>query len=133
MDSATSSKHDRYTVKSVLHAWKVLGAFSTNGDSLRLRDIVERTGLKPEMCFRLLHTLTECGAVEKVEATKYRRLLSFSPRRRYRIGYADASRTCSFSNQVSDGLRQACSEHELELITADNRRDPILRSEMRIV
>ena len=124
MERSNSSKHDRYIVKSLVHAWKVLGAFATNADALRLRDIVVRTGLKPEMCFRLLRTLIECGAVEKLEATKYHRLVSIPPRRRYRIGYADASRSCSFSNQVFEGLRQACQDQDLELIMVDNRRDP---------
>src|SRR5438132_549099 len=97
MEPSNYSKHDRYIVKSLVHAWKVLGAFTTNGEVLRLRDIVERTGLKTETCFRLLYTLRDCGAVGKVEATKYHRLVSFPARRRYRIGYADPARGLSFS------------------------------------
>ena len=32
----------------------------------------ERTGFGKGMCFRLLHTLSHCGLLEKVDATQYR-------------------------------------------------------------
>ena len=36
----------RYVVKSVMHAAQVLEAFRAEGEVLRLRDVVERTGLQ---------------------------------------------------------------------------------------
>ena len=57
--------HDRYLVKSLVHAATILQAFQTPGEDLRLRDVVERTGFGKGMCFRLLHTLHHCGFVEK--------------------------------------------------------------------
>ena len=44
-------------VKALVHATRVLGAFRTAGDLLRLRDVVARAGVKKGMCFRLLYSL----------------------------------------------------------------------------
>src|SRR5512143_1423552 len=57
-----------YIVRSVVHASEVLRAFRSSGEALRLRDVVERTGLGKGLCFRLLHTLHHIGLVEKVDA-----------------------------------------------------------------
>ena len=77
-----------YLVRSVLHASEVLGAFQSSIETLRLCDVVQRTGFSKGMCFRLLHTLHYCGMVEKVDANRYRLTLEMRRRRRYRIGYA---------------------------------------------
>ena len=45
---------------------------SRRAETLRLRDVVQRTGLGKGMCFRLLHTLHHCGLLEKVDASRYR-------------------------------------------------------------
>ena len=63
---------DRYVVKSLVHASDILGAFESAGDVLRLRDVVERTGLNKGMCFRLLYTLHQCGFLETVDELRYR-------------------------------------------------------------
>ena len=63
---------DPYLVKSLVHAAKILDAFESSGDVLRLRDIVKRTGYGKGMCFRLLHTLHQCGFVEKIDERRYR-------------------------------------------------------------
>ena len=44
-------------VKALVHATRVLEAFQTSGDVLRLRDVVTRTGFNKGMCFRLLYSL----------------------------------------------------------------------------
>ena len=48
-----TSNHNRYLVKSLVHASRVLEAFQSSGDVLRLRDVVTRTGFNKGMCFRL--------------------------------------------------------------------------------
>ena len=55
--------------ESVVHASQILSAFQSSGEALRLRDVVQRTGLGKGMCFRLLHTLHHFGLLEKVDAT----------------------------------------------------------------
>ena len=67
-----TSNHSRYMVKSLVHASRVLEAFQTPGDVLRLRDVVERTGFNKGMCFRLLYTLHQCGFLDKVGENHYR-------------------------------------------------------------
>ena len=61
-----TSNHNRYLVKSLVHASRVLEAFQSAGDVLRLRDVVARTGFNKGMCFRLLYTLHQCGFLDKV-------------------------------------------------------------------
>ena len=107
-----------------MHASAVWGAFRSPGEVLRLRDIVSRSGLGKEMCFRLLYTLHECGFLEKVGENQYRVSFPLGGNRRFRIGYADQDRSSSFSRQVFDGLARACQNANLELIMVDNRRDP---------
>lgn len=113
----------RYVVKSVLHASAVWSAFRFPGEVLRLRDIVARSGLGKEMCFRLLYTLHECGFLEKVGENQYRIAFRLGGHRLFRLGYADQDRASSFSRQVIDGLVRACEKAQIELIMVDNRRD----------
>jgi ribose transport system substrate-binding protein len=110
-------------IKSVVHASKVLAAFSSKGEVLGLRDVVTRTGFQKNMCFRLLYTLRECGMLEKVGDNQYRNLATFQRHPRYRIGYANPERGASFSQEVIAGLTQACQKEELELIRVDNNND----------
>ena len=72
MPSGSPASNSRYIVKSIMHASAVWGAFHSPGEVLRVRDIVSRTGLGKEMCFRLLYTLRECGFLEKVGENQYR-------------------------------------------------------------
>ncbi|MCX6628598.1 MAG: helix-turn-helix domain-containing protein, partial [Candidatus Solibacter sp.] len=67
-----TSNHNRYLVKSLVHASRVLEAFQSSGDVLRLRDVVTRTGFNKGMCFRLLYTLHHCGFLDKVGENHYR-------------------------------------------------------------
>lgn len=119
-----ASNHNRYIVKSLVHASQILGAFRTGGETLRLRDVVERTGLSKGMCFRLLYTLHHCGFVEKVGENLYRIVGEVHRRRRYRIGYAAQGQDTSFPREVHDGLLRAAERERIELIVVDNRYQP---------
>lgn len=115
---------DRYLVKSLLHASQILGAFESAGAVLRLRDVVERTGFRKGMCFRLLHTLHHCGFVEKVDELHYRLTAEVRRRKRYRIGYAAQGQNSSFAREVHASLLAAAPRADLELIVVDNRYQP---------
>ena len=134
MGDANSSKHHSYIVRAVVHASRVIAAFRSAGEILRLRDVVERTGLGKAMCFRLLYTLHECGLLEKVGDNQYRCLIPLRQVRRYRIGYANP-RDSSFCREVIRGVIQKCQEADLELIRVDNKRDldVALRSAQRLI
>ncbi len=116
---------DRYIVKSLVHASKVLASFQKQGESLRLRDVVTRTGFTKGMCFRLLHTLHQCGFIEKVDENSYRLLIELHRPRKHRIGYADQGQAdASFHREVRAGLVHAAEVLGIELIVLDNRYNP---------
>jgi ribose transport system substrate-binding protein len=115
---------DRYIVKSLVHASRVLGAFQSTGEALRLRDVVDRTGFSKGMCFRLLHTLHHCGFIEKVDELRYRLTAEIHARKRCRIGYAAQGQNSSFAREVHASLLAAAPRANLELIVVDNRYQP---------
>jgi ribose transport system substrate-binding protein len=117
----TETPQKAYIVESVVHAAQVLGAFTSNGEALRLRDVVERTRFSKGLCFRLLHTLHHCGLVEKVDVNRYRLTCEVRPRKRYRIGYAAQGAGNSFTVEVHEGLVRAAEAARVELIVVDNR------------
>jgi ribose transport system substrate-binding protein len=120
----TTAARKAYIVESVVHASQVLGAFSSAGEALRLRDVVERTGFTKGQCFRMLHTLHHCGLLEKVDVTRYRLTFDLRRRKRYRIGYAAQGHDGSFPREVHAGLVRAAERANIELIIADNRYQP---------
>jgi ribose transport system substrate-binding protein len=113
-----------YIVRSVVHAYQVLRAFQSSGEALRLRDVVQRTGLGKGLCFRLLHTLHHIGLVEKVDATRYRLTSEIGRRKRHRIGYAAQGQGTSFPREVLASLQRAADRESVELIVLDNRYQP---------
>lgn len=113
-----------YVVQSVVHATQILRAFQSRGETLRLRDVVQRTGFTKGLCFRLLHTLRHCGLVEKVDETHYRLTSEVQPRKRYRIGYAALGHDSSFQREVQTSVMWAAKNEDVELIVLDNRRSP---------
>jgi len=119
-----TSNHSRYTVKSLVHASRVLESFQTAGDVLRLRDVVERTGFNKGMCFRLLYTLHQCGFLDKVGENHYRLAAEVRRRRLYRLGYAAQGQESSFDREVRASLVRAAERAEIELIVVDNRYQP---------
>src|SRR5687767_10357531 len=116
--------HDRYVVKSLVHASEILWAFQHPGETLRLRDVMTRTGFGKGMCFRLLYTLRHCGFIEKVENNRYRLTSEIRRRKKYRIGYGAQGQDSSFAREVHTGLVQAAERERVELIVVDNRYQP---------
>lgn len=113
-----------YIVQSVVHASQILRAFQSSAELLRLRDVVQRTGFNKGMCFRLLHTLSHCGLLEKVDSTQYRPAYEIRRQKRYRIGYAGQGQDSSFPQEVYSGLRAAAESEDIELIVVNNRYQP---------
>lgn len=118
------SPQEPYIVRSVVHASQILGVFQSQGEVLRLRDVVERTGFGKGMCFRLLHTLHHCGLLEKVDASRYRLISEMRRRKRFRIGYAAQGQDSSFPREVHASLQRAAEPEDVELIVVNNRYQP---------
>src|SRR5688572_33359389 len=116
--------HEMYLVKSLVHGSEVLWAFQQAGETLRLRDVMDRTGFAKGMCFRLLYTLRHCGFIEKVDGNRYRLTSEVRRRKQYRIGYASQGQNSSFGEEVHRGLVRAAERERLELIIVDNRYQP---------
>jgi ribose transport system substrate-binding protein len=114
---------DAYVVKSLVHASEILWAFRP-GETLRLRDVMERTGFAKGMSFRLLFTLRHCGFLEKVDRHRYRLTSEIRRRRTYRIGYGAQGQDSSFAREVHDSLMRAAEPEGVEIIVADNRYQP---------
>jgi ribose transport system substrate-binding protein len=111
-------------VKSLVHASRIMEAFQSAGDVLRLRDVVLRTGFNKGMCFRLLYTLHQCGFLDKVGENHYRLASEVRRRRLYRVGYAAQGQDTSFDREVRLSLTRAAEREHVELITVDNRYQP---------
>ena len=116
--------HEFYLVKSLVHASEILWSFQHPGETLRLKDVMTRTGFGKGMCFRLLYTLRHCGFIEKVENNRYRLTAEIRRRKKYRIGYAAQGQDSSFAGEVHSGLVRAAERAQIELIVADNRYQP---------
>jgi ribose transport system substrate-binding protein len=116
-------RHPAYIVQSLVHAARILEVFRSDGEVLRLRDVVARTGFNKGKCFRLLYTLHACGFLEKVGENQYRAVSRVRPRRKYRIGYASQGQDSSFPREVTAGMIRAAEESHIELIVLDNRYD----------
>jgi ribose transport system substrate-binding protein len=121
MSAKAARNHDRYLVKSVEHASRLLSAFRASGEALPLREISSRSGLPKSMSFRLLYTLERCGMVEKVGENLYRSCLRPFKQKLYRLGYAAQGTDYQFSKEVSAGLQRAAQAEGIELICVDNR------------
>src|SRR5437763_15401280 len=112
---------DAYLVKSVVHSSRLLTAFLSPVEPLRLREIASRSGLPKTMVFRLLYTLERCGMVEKVGENLYQSCLRPFRQRLYRIGYAAQGSDYQFSRDVSESLQRAAATEGIELLSLDNR------------
>lgn len=111
----------RYLIRAIVRAAEVLKAFETPADVLHLRDVVARTGLDRATAFRLIHTLAHCGFLEKVGANRYTFPGQLRRRMKYRIGFAAGGDNSLFNREVAEGLMRAAEQHNVEMITVDNR------------
>src|SRR3989442_3146594 len=118
---AATPVRDRYLVKSVVHASRLLSAFRSSGEALPLREVAARSGLPKSMAFRLLYTLERCGMVEKVGENLYRSSLRPFKQKPFRLGYAAQGTDYQFSKEISTGLQRAAAKEGIELISVDNR------------
>jgi ribose transport system substrate-binding protein len=109
-----------YLVEAVLRACDLLEAFQSEGELVRLRDLVNRTGINKTTAFRLLTTLEERGLVERVGTRQYRSAIKPLKRKQYRLGYCALSADFSFSRDITEGLVQAAAEEKIDLVTLDN-------------
>lgn len=126
---------DKPGTSSVVRACEVLRAFQTAGEILRVRDVVERTGLHKATVSRLLAALVEAGMVQRLEPRGYASLVRFTAPRAFRIGYASQAESSAFAQEVTASVRRAADRAGVQLVFADNRLSPVvaLRNAERLV
>ncbi|HWB52597.1 MAG TPA: helix-turn-helix domain-containing protein, partial [Tepidisphaeraceae bacterium] len=110
------SSKPSYGVAAVARACDILSAFRQSDEALRLQQIADRTSLHKVTVYRILATLVDKGLIERVGAHTYRP--RFQPMRSspYRIGYAALSAVVPFISTVSDALKVAAHERNIDLI-----------------
>ncbi|MCE5310514.1 MAG: helix-turn-helix domain-containing protein [Acidobacteriales bacterium] len=114
----------RNLVDGILRACELLHSFRTDTETLRLTELVRRTGLKKTTVFRATQSLVEGGMLERSADGQFRCLLRPSPRRRYRLGYATQASDSGFAHDVTEGLRRAAEEASVELVEVGNNYSP---------
>lgn len=114
------ARNNSYLLETVSRACDVLKCFEDSEQDLKLRDIIRQTGLNKTIAFRILHTLTERGMLERSANLSYRSRVTFAGRRRVRLGYAAQAEESSFSAAVTAGIRLAAARRNIELIMVDN-------------
>src|SRR5262245_37981446 len=109
-------------VESVLRACELLRSFRSDGELLRLRDLVERTGLPKSTAHRLLRTLQQGGLIEEAGTDQYRCLMRAAERqRRLRIGFGAQTTSSTFSQAVTESVRKAANANGVDLVEVNNR------------
>jgi ribose transport system substrate-binding protein len=116
----SAARKTRYKLETVSRACALLREFRDDRHGLTLSEIVERTGMERTICFRLIRTLEDEGFLRRAELRKYSSNLHILSGKRFRIGYASEGHD-SFSSAVSQGLRWAASELQVDLIEFDNQ------------
>lgn len=126
---------DRGASSSVLRACEILRSFKTESETLRVREIVQRTGLHKATVSRLLEALVNAGMVQRSAPRGYTCLVRFALPGEFRIGYASQAESSAFSQEVTASIRSAAARARIQLVFADNRLSPMtaLRNADRLV
>ncbi len=115
---------DRYLIKSIANAAQILAAFTSQGELLRLNQIVERSGLNKSKVYRLLYSLERHGFVERIEEKFYRAITKPPASKKFRIGYAWPGQDYLFAREVIESVKRAAALAGVEILLADNRYSP---------
>jgi ribose transport system substrate-binding protein len=121
LEDGLNSVSRRYLNESVSRACDILMAFRFEGELLRLRDLVERTGLSKATAFRIVNTLTSRGLVERAGRFQYRSKTRLLQHRNLTLGYAAQTSEFAFSRAVTESIERAAAKEGISLITVNNR------------
>jgi ribose transport system substrate-binding protein len=108
-------------VRSVVRACDILKAFRGENESLRVRELVERTGLHKATVSRLVGTLQAAGVLSRGSTGQYSSGVRFVERRPYKIGFASQTQNSSFAHEVTASVRRAAEHAGLDIISMENR------------
>lgn len=114
----------KYLLDSVLRACDVLQAFRFEGETLRLRDLVTRTGLNKTTVFRILRSLEKGKLIEALPPGRYRSAVKPIQSRKLSIGYAAQSSDLVFSREITTSVTRAADAEKAALLALDNEFSP---------
>ena len=120
MKAESTLTDDRYLVGAIVQAHQIMTAFRPN-EALRLRDIVERTGLPKATVFRIIYTLSKTNFIEKCDPSRYRLRVSLPKKKSFRIGFDMNGLDTVFTGLVRESLCKAAAKAVIELLTLDNQ------------
>lgn len=111
---------DPYLLDNLSNACDVLKCIDSSGSGLKLSEIIRKTGLNRTVAFRIVHTFSEKGLLERSADLRYRSRLGFLANPQFRIGYAAQADEDSFSAAVTAGIRLAAARRNIEIVLLDN-------------
>ncbi|HXJ43863.1 MAG TPA: substrate-binding domain-containing protein [Bryobacteraceae bacterium] len=115
---------DEYLQDSVLRACDILRAFRFEGEELRLRDIVVRTGINKTTAFRLLRSLEKGSLLEAGPFGRYRSKIKPIQVTQFHFGYASQGSGLMFSEELGASLARAAYKERISLISLSNGFSP---------
>jgi ribose transport system substrate-binding protein len=114
----------KYLLDSVLRACDVLQAFRFEGEALRLRDIVARTGINKTTVFRIVRSLEKGKLIEVQPPDRYRSTIRPIQTRRMYIGYAAQGSDLLFSREITASITHAADAEKVALLALSNEFSP---------
>ena len=114
----------KYLLNSVLRACDVLQAFRFEGEALRLRDIVARTGINKTTAFRLVRSLQKGSLLEALPPGRYRSTIRPIQLRQLHLGYAAQGSDLMFSREISASITRAADKEKVALLSLSNEFSP---------
>jgi ribose transport system substrate-binding protein len=120
MGLAPTTGKPLYEVESVAKACQLLKAFRHDREVLRLKDLVERTGLNTATAFRILRTFEQYGLVRRIGRAGYSATVKTVQGFRYRFGYASQGEDSAFTQEWSASIVQAARDENVDLLVYDN-------------
>jgi len=113
-------EQDKYLLESVLRACDVLQAFRFEGEALRLRDIVSRTGINKTTAFRLMRSLEKGNLIEVLPPGRYRSTIRPIRLRQLHLGYAAQGSDLIFSREITASITRAADKEKVALLSLSN-------------
>jgi ribose transport system substrate-binding protein len=114
----------KYLLDSVLRACDVLQAFHFEGEALRLRDIVARTGINKTTVFRILRSLEQGKLIEVLPPDRYQSTIRPIQTRRLYVGYAAQGSDLLFSREITASITRAADAEKVALLSLSNEFSP---------
>lgn len=115
----TNRASDKYLVPIVAKTIDLLDCFRAEGESLSLKEIIQRTGLPHTTAYRILHTLV---ARDYLSQTGHLYRLN-QLRRRLKFGFANLSTQISLAVEIQSSLEKAAASAGVDLVVWDNDRN----------